>query len=42
MEVWDQLKLNPKISNEELFHKVLETYGSRCFMTEVINAAMAT
>ena len=40
--MWDALRLNPSISNEELFIKTLETYGSRCFMTELINAAMQT
>ena len=39
--VWDQLTSDEQ-NNEQLFLKIIETYGSRCYMSEVINAAMKT
>ena len=40
--VWDQLLTADEQNNQDLFFKILETYGSRCFMSEVINAAIKT
>ena len=41
MDVWDQLG-NDQNNKEKLFSKIMETYGSRCYMTELVNAAMKT
>lgn len=41
MDVWEQLG-NDQNNKEKLFSKIMETYGSRCYMTELINAAMKT
>jgi len=43
LNIWDQLRLtNEQGTNEDLFMALLDTYGSRCFLAEVINACLET
>lgn len=41
--IWQSLQFaQAEGSNEELFMNLLETYGSRCFLSEVVNACLET
>lgn len=49
IKMWEQLRLSTENKEAqadgrtgELFLKLLETYGSRCFLTELVNAALET
>jgi hypothetical protein len=43
LKIWDMLQQTQEQgSNENLFMQLLDTYGARCFLNEVVNACVET